>query len=130
MESSRKQNKKNQQSPQNQQIPQNQTNQQPQNQQHQQNQQSPQNKVNKNQPQNVTTPTEDIYLPKDMPIPANYNSIYDPKKVNLSRHYEDCDDIDVFCRSSFTCKFNRCFTKLEIKKQLATAVSLHNRKDC
>ena len=51
-----------------------------------------------------------------MPIPANYNSIYDPKKVNLSRHYEDCDDIDVFCRSSFTCKFNRCFTKFETKK--------------
>ena len=43
-------------------------------------------------------------------------SIFDPKKVNLSSHYEDCDDLDILCVRNFTCKLNRCLTKLEVSK--------------
>ena len=46
-------------------------------------------------------------------MPKDFKSIYDLKKVNLSRHYEDCDDIDIFCRPGFSCKLNRCLTSLE-----------------
>ena len=59
---------------------------------------------------------EEIYKPKGVPLPKNYISIYEPKNVNLSRHYEDCDDIDILCRSDLTCKLNRCFNNLELKK--------------
>ena len=49
-------------------------------------------------------------------MPKDFKSIFDLKKVNLSRHYEDCDDIDIFCRPGFSCKLNRCLTSLEYNK--------------
>jgi poly-gamma-glutamate synthesis protein (capsule biosynthesis protein) len=49
-------------------------------------------------------------------LPKDFKSISDLKKVNLSRHYEDCDDIDIFCRPGFSCKLNRCLNSLEYNK--------------
>ena len=65
---------------------------------------------------------------KDLPFPEDFISIFDPKKVNLSRHFEDCDDIDVFCRKSLTCKFNRCFTSYEVQK--STGLGLKDKNMC
>ena len=61
---------------------------------------------------------EEIYISKQVPLPKNFISIYEPKKMNLTRHYEDCDDIDIFCRSDLTCKLNHCVNKLELKKYM------------
>ena len=49
-------------------------------------------------------------------MPKDFKSIFDLKKVNLSHHYEDCDDIDIFCRPGFSCKLNRCLTSFEYNK--------------
>ena len=53
------------------------------------------------------------YVAKDLPFPKNFSSIFDPKHIKLARHYEDCDDIDVFCRNGLICKSYRCMTKFE-----------------
>ena len=126
------QNQQNQQYPnqQNQQYPyqQNQQNQQYQNQQNQfyqnRQQQGRQfNNIGQNQYNNQVTNNL-----KDLPFPEDFISIFDPKKVNLSRHFEDCDDIDVFCRKSLTCKFNRCFTSYEVQK--STGLGLKDKNMC
>ena len=64
----------------------------------------------------------------DLPFPQDFISIFDPRKVNLSRHYEDCDDIDVFCIKSLTCKFNRCLTSYEVKR--TTLLNLKDKNMC
>ena len=55
------------------------------------------------------------YVAKDIPFPVNFTSIFDPKYAKLSRHYEDCDDIDIFCRKGLVCKSYRCLNEFESK---------------
>ena len=130
--------------PQNQQFPQGQQNQQypyqrNQEYQNQQNQQY-QNQQNhfyqngqqqKNQINNYAQNQQNDQLinnVNDLPFPQDFISIFDPRKVNLSRHYEDCDDIDVFCIKSLTCKFNRCLTSYEVKR--TTLLNLKDKNMC
>ena len=122
--------------PQNQQFPQGQQNQQYpyqrnqeyQNQQNQfyQNGQQQRNQIN-NYAQNQQN-DQLINNVNDLPFPQDFISIFDPRKVNLSRHYEDCDDIDVFCIKSLTCKFNRCLTSYEVKR--TTLLNLKDKNMC
>ena len=124
----------NQQQQQNQQYGNNQQNQQTYNNQQnlnqpdQNNQNSPKQQKNLRQPpkqqsqqEQQKTPTQEIidnhplknYVAKNIPIPPDYISIFDQKDFKLARHFEDCDDIDVFCREGLTCKSYRCLTKFE-----------------
>ena len=107
---------------------QNQQNQQYQNQQNHfyQNGQQQRNQIN-NYAQNQQN-DQLINNVNDLPFPQDFISIFDPRKVNLSRHYEDCDDIDVFCIKSLTCKFNRCLTSYEVKR--TTLLNLKDKNMC
>ena len=107
---------------------QNQQNQQYQNQQNHfyQNGQQQRNQIN-NYAQNQQN-NQVINNVNDLPFPQDFISIFDPRKVNLSRHYEDCDDIDVFCIKSLTCKFNRCLTSYEVKR--TTLLNLKDKNMC
>ena len=107
---------------------QNQQNQFYQNQQNQfyQNEQQQRNQIN-NYAQNQQN-NQVINNVNDLPFPQDFISIFDPRKVNLSRHYEDCDDIDVFCIKSLTCKFNRCLTSYEVKR--TTLLNLKDKNMC
>ena len=69
-----------------------------------------------------------MYTPRSITPPYNFISIFDPKKVNLSRHYEDCDDLDILCVRNFTCKLNRCLTKLEVIK--SKELGLQDKNAC
>jgi poly-gamma-glutamate synthesis protein (capsule biosynthesis protein) len=71
---------------------------------------------------------DEKYSPKMVKPPKNFTSIFDPKKVNFSSHYEDCDDVDVFCKSGFTCKINRCLTDLEVSR--AKELGLQEKNAC
>ena len=59
---------------------------------------------------------EEIYAPKNISLPKNMKSIYEQKNQNISLHYENCDNISIFCINGLTCKLNRCFTNLELNK--------------
>ena len=71
---------------------------------------------------------EKIYIPQNVPFPKNFESIFNPKKVNTSRHYEDCDNKNIFCLNNLKCKFNRCFTKYETKNY--KRLGLHDKNIC
>ena len=59
---------------------------------------------------------EEIYLPNIIPFPQNFISINEQKRQNLSLHYEDCNNVDIFCIKGLKCKLNRCFTNLELSE--------------
>ena len=71
---------------------------------------------------------EEIYKPKNIPFPNNFSSIFEPKTNNLSKHYEDCNDENIFCRSGLICKYFRCLTKFESKK--SKLLSLKEKNIC
>ena len=56
------------------------------------------------------------YIAKDIPFPVNFTSIFETRDLRLSRHYEDCDDIDLFCRAGLSCKSYRCLNEFESSK--------------